>query len=322
MNIKYTLTCLVISGMAPHLVFAAAAGPSFPLKPIRVVTAAAGGSNDAAARLIGQGLTANLGQQVVVDNRGGFFLPGQVVSRAAPDGYTMLFSGIVLWIGPLLRDGAPFDPLRDFVPVTLAVSSPNVVVVHPSLPAKSIQQLVSLAMAKPGALNYSSGSTGASAHLAGELFMAMTGVKMVRIPYKGAGPSLSALMSGEVQLSFPAAASGMPHVRAGRLRALAVTSSSRSVLVPELPTVSESGVPGFESASIVGFLAPAKTPPSLIHQLNREIRRVLDDAETRKRFLNTGTEAVGSSPEEFMTAIKSETARFGKVIREAGIRAD
>jgi tripartite-type tricarboxylate transporter receptor subunit TctC len=295
---------------------------SYPTKPVRIVTAAAGGSNDSAARLIARELTGIFKQQVIVDNRGGWFIPGEIVARAPADGYTLLFSGITLWIGPLLRQKAPYDPIKDFAPITLAVSSPNVLVVNPSVAAASVKELIALAKARPGELNYGSGSAGASAHLAAELFKSMAGVNIVWVAYKGAGPSLNALIANEVQLSFPAAASGMPHVKSGRLRGLAVTSAQPSALAPGLPTVSASGLPGFESSSIAGLFAPGRTPLPLIKRLNTDIVQVLATPEVQDRFLKMGMETVGSSPEQLSAAIKSEVTRFGKVIRDAGIRAE
>jgi tripartite-type tricarboxylate transporter receptor subunit TctC len=299
-----------------------ACAQSYPTKPVRIVTAAAGGSNDSAARLIGRELTGIFKQQVIVDNRAGWFIPGEIVARAPPDGYTLLFYGITLWIGPLLRQKAPYDPIKDFAPITLAVSSPNVLVVNPSVAAASVKELIALAKARSGELNYGSGSAGASAHLAAELFKSMAGVNIVWVPYKGAGPSLNALIANEVQLSFPAAASGMPHVKSGRLRALAVTSAQPSALTPGLPTMSASGLPGFESSSIVGMFAPGRTPLPLINRLNADIVQVLATSEVQDRFLKMGVETVGSSPEQLSAAIKSEVTRFGKVIRDAGIRAE
>ncbi len=293
-------------------------GQNYPNKPIRIVASAAGGSGDFAARLIAQGLTGALGQQVVVDNRGGI-IPGEIVSKAPPDGYTLLIDAASFWIGPLLQE-TPYDPVKDFAPVTLTDSAPNVLVVNPSLPVKSVKELIALAKARPGELNYGSSSTGSTPHLAAELFNNMAGVKIVRVPFKGSGPAVISLLGGQVQLMFATAGSVAPHVKSGRLRALAVASPQPSALAPGLPTIAASGVPGYEAVAFEGMFAPAKTPVAIIDRLNQEIVRVLNRAEVKERFFNAGVETVGSTPEEFAAAIKSNVAKWGKLIKDAGIR--
>ena len=288
-------------------------------KPIRIVTGASGGSSDFTARLIAQGLTENLRQQVIVDNRGN--IDGELVAKAPPDGYTLLIDGASIWIGPLVQK-TPYDPVRDFVPVTLAVSAPNVIVVHPSLPVKSVRELIALAKAQPGKLNYSSGGIGAASHLAAELFKSMAGVVIVNINYKGTGPALNALIAGEVQLMFANPAIASPHIKSERVRALAVTSLQPSPLMPDLPTVAAAGLPGFESVVIQGMFAPAGTPAALVNRLSREIVKVLNRPDVKERHFNTGVETVGSTPEELAAKIKSEMAKWGKVIKDAGIRVD
>ncbi len=298
-------------------------GQDYPSKPVRIVASEAGGAGDFAARLIAQGLTYSLGQQVIIENRGGSgVIPAEVVAKSAPDGYTLLFFASSLWLLPFIQDNVPYDPVRDFSPITLAIRSPNLIVVHPSLPVKSVKELIALAKAKPGELNYASGLTGSSSHLAAELFSSMAGVNIVRIPYKGIGPALTALIGGQVQLSFANASAVTPHIKSGKLRALAVTSPQPSVLFPGLPTVAASGLPGYESASIFGMFAPAKTPATLINRLNQETVRVLNRADMKERFFNVGVETVGSSPEDFAATMKSEMTRMGKVIKHAGIRAE
>ncbi|MBI3067471.1 MAG: tripartite tricarboxylate transporter substrate binding protein [Betaproteobacteria bacterium] len=298
-----------------------ACGQGYPTKPIRIVTPGSGGGADFAARLIAPGLTAGLGQRVIVDNRPSAVIPGEIVSKAPPDGYTLLIYGPPFWIGPLLQK-TPYDPVRDFQPITAAVRQPNILVVHPSLPVKSVKELIALAKARPGALNYASIATGSSSHLAGELFKAMTGVSLVRISYKGSGAALVALLAGEVELSFANAVSVMGAVRSGKLRALAVTTAQPSPLAPGLPTVAASGLPGYESVIITAVFAPAATPAAIIHRLNREIVAVLNKADIKEKFFNAGSEVVGSSPEELTATIKSEMSRMSKVIKEAGIKAD
>lgn len=299
-----------------------AAAESYPAKPIRVVTAAAAGSNDFVARVIAQELAARLGQPVIVDNRPGRFVAGDIAAKAAPDGYTLLFSGTTLWVGPLLHGQPPYDPVADFAPITLATRSPNVLVVHPSLPVTSVRELIALAKSQPGAMNYSTGSLGASAHLAGEMFKFLAQIDVVCIPYKGAGPSLNALMGAQVHYSFPAAGSGMPHVRAGRLRVIGVSSEKPTDLAPGVPTIASSGLPGFESSSIIGMFAPARTNARILERLNREIVQVLRESGIRERLFRVGMEVDASSAEELAVVIRNEIDKYGHLIRTAGIRVD
>ncbi len=294
--------------------------PSYPSKVVRIQTTEAGGYPDAVARLLAQGLSAGLGQQVIVENRA--IAAVELVAKAPPDGYTLLFYTSVLWLSPYLRDGVAWDPVRDFAPVMLATNSPNIMVVHPSLPVKSVRDLIALAKARPGELNYSTSSPGSGNHLAAELFRVMAGVKVVRINYKGTGSALNSLASGEVQLSFPSAGSVMPHLRAGRVRALAVTSAQPSVLAPELPTVAAAGLPGYEATAYNGLLAPAKTPPAVIAKLNQEAAQILRRTEVKERIFNGGGEVVGGTPDEFAAIMRLEMAKWGRLIREAGIRGE
>ena len=308
----FTLGLLVLSANAM-------AADNYPTKPIRVITGEAGGGNDVVSRIIGQGITGPLGKPVVVDNRG--IIGYEVAARAAPDGYTLLINGTPFWITPLLQKMA-YDPVRDFAPITLAIRQPNMVVVPPSLPVNNIRELIALAKAKPGALNYASGVIGAGPHLAAELFKSMAGVDIVRIGYKTGGAAANAVISGEVQLLFISAGSGEPFVKSGRLKALAVASAEPSPLAPGLPTVTESGLPGYESSSMTAVFAPARTPPAVINRLNQEIVRFLKTAETKERLFNMGQEVVAGSPEQLAATIKAEIAKLGKVIKDAGIRMD
>lgn len=298
-----------------------ACAQGYPNKPIRIVTSGIGGGADFASRLIAQGLAASLGQQVIVDNRASGAAPGEVVAKSPPDGYTMLLFGATVWLLPFMRNNVPYDPVRDFTPITLAVTAPNILVVHPSLPVRSVKDLMAFAKARPGQLNYSISGSGSSNHLAGELFKAMAGVDILCIPYKGPALALNDLISGQVQLSF-ATGSVMAQVKAGRLRALAVASAQPSALAPGLPTVAGSGLPGFEAVTMTGLFAPAGTPAAVINRLNEEILRVINRTESKERFFNTGLEVVGTSPQEFGAAIKADMARMGKVIRDVGIRAE
>jgi tripartite-type tricarboxylate transporter receptor subunit TctC len=294
----------------------------FPAKPVRIVTSGIGGAGDIAARVIAQGLGTTLGQQVVVDNRASGVIPIEVVVRAVPDGYTILLYGSVVWLAPYLRDTVSYDPIKDLAPITLAVTSPNVLVVHPSLPVKSVADLIALARTKPGDLNYGSSGAGSSGHLAAELFNAMAKIRIVRVNYKGAGAALSDVIAGQVQLSFATATSISAHVQSGRLKALAVTSAKPSALLPNLPTIAGSGLSGYESASTSGIFAPAATPPAIIGRLNQEIVRALGRSDVKERFLNAGSEVVASTPAHLLAVIKADMSRMGKVIRDAGIRAE
>jgi tripartite-type tricarboxylate transporter receptor subunit TctC len=298
-------------------------GQTYPSKPIRIITIGVGGGLDNAARLIAQELSVSLGS-VIVENRGGAggAISIETAAKAAPDGYTLLVQGSSLWFLPFMRDTATWDPVKDFTPITLVGSAPNILVVHPSLPVKSVKDLTNLAKAKPGQLNFSSTGAGAVTHLAGELFKAMAGVTMVHVPYRAGGLALSALISGEVEIMFPSASTAAPHIKFGRLRALALTSAQPSVLLPGLPTVAASGLPGYECTSMYGVWAPANTPSTIVARLNQEIVRALNKPQVKKQFLAYGVETVGSSPEEFAKTIKTDMAVLGKVIKNARIRVE
>ena len=295
-------------------------GQNYPNKPIRIVTSAAGGGADFVSRLIAQGLTGSLGQQVIVDNRAAGIMSIETVAKAPPDGYSLVLNSSTIWILPLLRDNVPWDPVKDFAPITMATSSPAVLVVHPSLPVKSVKQLIALAKARPGALDYCTSGTGNTNHLAAELFKVLAGVDIVRINYRSTSMALGDLIGGRVQLMFPNAAGVAGHVKSGKLRALAVTSVEPSALAPGLPTMAAAGLPGYESVSPYGIFAPARTPAAIIARLNQEIVRVLDQADLKKRLFNAGVEPVGNSPEQLAAMVKSEMHRWGKVIKDTGIR--
>lgn len=299
-----------------------AVGQDYPTKPIRMLVSEPGGAGDFTARLIAAPLALSFGQQLIIDNRPGAFTSGRLAANAAPDGYTLLFVASNLWLQPFLRENVPFDPVKDFSPITLVTTSPLIVVVHPSVAANSIKELIALAKAKPGALNYGSGNTASSSHLGPELFKSMTGVNIVRVPYKGAGPALNALVAGEVQLMIVSAGASMPHVKSGKLRPLAVTSAQPSALLPGLPTVAQSGLTGYEFAQTLGVLAPARTPATIINRLNREIARAIHQPDVKQKFFVAGVEPVGSSSVAFAALIKSDMVRLGKVIRDAGIREE
>ena len=294
---------------------------NYPYKPIRIVTSNVGGGNDFVARLIAQGISSPLGQSVVVENRAIGVQPGEAVAKALPDGYTLLVAGGSHWIGPLIQN-TPYDAVRDYSPITIAEMAPLILVTHPAVAANTVKELIAVAKAKPGALNYASTATGSMIHLAAELFKSMAGLNIVRIPYKGAAPAVTDLLAGQTQLMFVAALTTAPHVKAGKLKALAVTSAEPSALAPGLPTVGASGLSGFEAVTMSGVFAPALTPKSVIMRLNQEIVRFLTSPEAKEKLFNTGSEAAGSTPEQLAAAMKSDITKLGKVIKDAGIRAD
>lgn len=292
----------------------------YPTRPLRIVTSEAGGGNDFQARFVARGLSTALGQQVIVENRPSGVIPGDIVAKANPNGYTLLFYNNTLWTVPLMQ-AAPYDPLKDFAPIITVGNAPNVLVVNAALPAKSVAELIALAKARPGELNYGSAAAGASNHLAAELFKALARVDIVRVGYKGAAQALNDLIAGQLQLMFPTAGAAAAHVQARRVRALAVTGSEPSSLAPGLPTVAAT-VPGYESISIYGLFVPARTPQSIVERLHRETAKVLAAAELREKFSSAGVEVIGDAAPLLATRVKAEMARLGKVIREAGIRAN
>jgi tripartite-type tricarboxylate transporter receptor subunit TctC len=302
------------------------AQPAYPVKPIRlVVPFAPGGSTDTIARLIGQKLDEALGQQVIIDNRpgAGGNLGVDYVAKSAPDGYTLIFGHVgTFGFGPSLYAKLPYDPIRDFAPVALFAMVPNMLVVHPSLPANSVKELVALARARPGQLNYGSSGNGSASHLATEYFKLLSKTDITAIPYKGTGPLVTDLIAGQTSLTITGVPPLYPHVQSGRLRALAVGSVKRLPLLPSLPTIAEAGVPGYESSTWFGPLAPAKTPREIIVRLNVELMKMLQRPDVRARFAAEGIEALGSTPEEFGTYIKSEIERWSRVIKAAHVRPE
>jgi tripartite-type tricarboxylate transporter receptor subunit TctC len=284
-----------------------------------------GGGTDILGRMLAQRLGETLGQNVVVENRGGAGgnLGTEAVARAAPDGYTILMGNVAPnAINVNLYRNLPFDPVADFAPVSLVAATPNLLVVHPSTAARTVKELIELARARPGTLNFASAGSGSSSHLAGELLRVLAGAEIVHVPYKGAGPAMLDVLSGQVQLYFATLPAALPHVKSGKLAAVAVTSARRSPALPELPTVAESGVPGYEASTWYGVLAPARTPAAAITRLHGDIVKILAQPEFRERLAGQGFEPVGSSPEEFRAAIRSEIAKWGKVVRDAGIRPE
>jgi len=299
---------------------------SYPAKSVRmIVPYPPGGGTDIVGRMVAQKLSESLGQQVVVDNRGGATgsIGAELAAKSPPDGYTILMGNIAPnSINVSLQPKLPYHPVADFAPVSLVASTPNILVVHPSLPVKTVKELIALARARPGQLNYPSAGVGSSSHLAGELLAILTGIKIVHIPYKGGGPAMIDTISGEMQMMFATMPAAMPHVKSGRVRPVAVTSAKRSQTLPQLPTISETGVKGFEAATWYGVLAPAKTPRAIVERLHGEIVKMLAAPEIRERLGAQGFEPVGSTPEEFAAYIKSEIAKWAKVIKTAGIKAE
>jgi len=299
--------------------------PAYPTKPIRVVLPfAPGGTSDGLARIIGPKLGEGLGQSLVIDNRpgAGGNIAAEIVARSAADGYTLYMGSAVLTTSKSLYSKLPFDPVRDFAPITHLATGPYFLVVHPSVPAKTVSELVAHAKAKPGGLNYSSPGVGVPAHLAAELFKSRAGINMVHVAYKGGGPAGLAVLAGETQVFFGTGASALPHVKAGRLRALAVTGLQRSAHAPELPTLDESGFRGFNITTWDSFVAPAGTPQAVIARIHAETVKVLRLPEIRERIINIGYEPTGTTPKELAEFIRTESALLAKVIKDANIRVD
>lgn len=300
----------------------AATAQNFPGKPIRIIAQGIGSSYDVSARLIGQAIAGPLEQPVIVENPPVGIIAGRTVSQAPPDGYTLLYTASPVWLGPFMRDSTPYDAVRDFQPIIQTTRAPGVLVVNASLPIKSVKELIGLAKARPGALNYGSGSTGSIGHLGPELFQSMAGIKMVRIAYRSGAQAVTDLIAGEVQVMISTPASVMAHVKSGRLRALGVTSAQPTNLVPGIPTVAANGLPGYEAGTLAGISAPAKTPRAIVDRLNQEIARAISVSEVKDKFLALGLEPIGGSPEQFESAMKAEMATMGKLIKDLGIREE
>ena len=300
----------------------AAAAATYPERPIRlVVPAAPGGGTDIIARILAEGLGPALGQTVVVDNRAGAgtVLGADIVSKATPDGHVLLISPNSLAFNVALYSKLPYDTLRDFAPISLVADQPNILVVHPALPAKSFQEYIALARSQPGKLVYGSGGIGVGSHLAMELLLMSQKIGLVHVPYKGVGPALTALLGNEVSALLSTFASALPHVKSGRLRALGVTSAQRAPALPDIPTIAESGVPGFEYGTWYGLLAPAGTPRAAVEKLNRATTEVLASPKTAERYVGQGLTPTPSTPARFAALLKSEIEKWTKVVREAKI---
>ncbi len=299
----------------------AASAQDYPSRPVRIVTSEVGGGTDVLTRMVAQGLSVALNQQFIVENRPSGPIPGEIVSKAIPNGYTLLLFNNALWVGPLIQT-TPYDPVRDFAAVTTVAKAINLVVVHPSSAVKTIPELIALAKAKPGELNYGASGIGSSNHLAAELFRSMAGINIVRVNYKGAGPALNALLAGEVQLMVPTAGAATPHIKSGRIRVLAVTSAEPSTFAPGIPTVAASGVPGYEAVTLYSVFVPAGTPRPIIDKLNSEIVRLLKRPDMAEKLISAGLEPAGSTPAQLAAVVKADAARMATLIKASGIRAD
>lgn len=299
-----------------------ACAQNYPVRPIRLVAPfAPGGGTDISARILAEGLGPVLGQTVVVDNRpgAGSTLGTDIVSKAAPDGYTLLLGNISLAFNAALYRHLPFDTVRDFAPISLVTDQPNILVAHPSLPAKSFKEFIALARSQPGKLTYGSAGLGSGTHLAMELLLMSQHIDLVHVPFKGTGPALTAMLGNQISVFFSTYASALPHVKAGRLRAYAVTSLNRTKTLPEVPTVAESGVPGYEYSTWYGLLAPARTPKATLSRLSQATVAVLNQPDMRQKFETQGMDAVPSTSEKFTSYLKSETVKWGKVVVAAKI---
>jgi len=309
------------SGLGP----VAAAAADYPVRPIRIVVPQSpGASTDLTARLIGQKLGETWKQSVIVDNRPGAsgIAGSEIVARAVPDGYTLMVIASSFSINPALRPSLPYDPVRDFTTVSQLSKFPNMLAVNPSVPVKTLQDVIALARAKPGQLNYASAGTGTGTHISAELLKQATGIDIVHIPYKGGGPATVATMGGQTQLIFGTSVGLLPHVRTGKLRAIALTSAQRSAAAPDIPTFAESGVPGYEHEPWNGMFAPARMPKAVLAKLNAEVVRIMHTAEVAKVLEHEGAEPVGGTPEEFAVIIKAETAKWAKLVKAAGIKSE
>jgi tripartite-type tricarboxylate transporter receptor subunit TctC len=325
-RIRHLVVTAFLAAAAPTaLIPGAACAQPYPSKPIRLIApSSTGGGIDALARIVAQA-SGTLGQQIVVENRGGAngMIGTELAAKSPPDGYTLLlgFLGAIA-VNPSLYSKVPYDPVRDFAPITLIASSPVLVVAHPSLPVRSIPELIRLDKAKPGQISYGTGGTGTGSHLTMELFNLTTGTRLLHVPYKGVGPALTDVLGGHISLMVSSPVSSQPHVESGRLRGLAITGRQRLAALPGVPTMIESGLPDFESTSWFGVLAPAGTPPAVIARLHREFVGLLQRPEIREQISRTGADPVGNTPEEFAAYIRSEITRWSKVVKAAKIKVE
>ncbi len=324
MRVMFSLAWLAFpAALLVNAVGGAVAQTTYPIKPIRwIVANPPGGPGDLVARAIGQKLSESLDQQVLVDNRPGLHIGWGIASKARPDGYTITMGNATFAIHASLYSKLPYDTVKDFSPLTQAPSSPLLLVAHPSLPARSPKELIVLATSKPGQITYASSGSGSPHHLGVELLSSMGGIKMVHVPYKGASPAVTDLLGGQVSLGIVALSASLPHVRTGKLTALGVTAPKRSAFAPDVPTVAESGFPGYAVEFWMGVLAPAGTPREIVNKLSSEIVRILQTPEVKERFHSQGFEIFSSTPEQFAAYIKEEIVKWAKVVKDSGARTD
>jgi len=314
------ITCALLSAACW-----AAEAQHYPSRPVRlVVPFAPGGANDIVARVVAQKMTEAMGQAVVVDNRGGAggTIGTDLVAKAKPDGYTLLVASMGVAVNAVLYPKLPYDTLKDLAPVTMLAEQPNIVVVHPSLPVKTVRDLLALARARPGQVSYASGGIGSNTHLVTVLFLQMAKVDMLHIPYKGLGPAVTDLLGGQVQMIISNVATALPYVKAGRLRLLAVTSKKRFALFPDTPTVDESGVPGYESSGWYGLWAPSGTPPEIIGGLHKEVTKILSSPAMKEQLGSQGLEAIPTTPEAFGQQLRVEIQKWGRVVKASGAKPE
>lgn len=317
--VLFALTaCLIGASAAAH-------AQGYPSRPIRlIVPTAPGGGTDISARLVAPKLSEVLGQQVIVENRAGgnTAIGNEYVAKSPPDGYTLLMGISSIAINPHTQSKAPYDAVKDFAPISQVVVVPLILVSHPSLPVRSVKELIAFARPRPGQLNYGTGSVGSNPHLAMELFLSMSGLRIIHVPYRGIGPAMIDLVAGHVHLMMANILSALPQMRNGRIRAYGVSSAKRSAVVPDVPTIAEAGVPGYEVVQWFGILAPAATPREIVLRLHSAAVRSLQDPVVKERFLADGGETIGNSPEEFAAIIRSDLAKWGKLVKQAGIKPD
>lgn len=312
------IACLIAASTAAY-------AQDYPTKPVRLVVGSTpGGGTDITARIIAPKLSEYLGRQVVIENRAGATttIGGEHVARSAPDGYTLWMGVSSLTINPHILKNIPYDAVKDFAPVSQVAVVPNIIISHPALPARTVKELIAFARPRPGQINFASGGPGSSQHLAMELFLSMTGLKIVHVAYKGQGPALLDLMAGHIHLMMSNILSALPPVRSGRLRAIGLTGLKRSSVAPDVPTIAESGVPGYEVMQWYGILAPANTPRDVISRIHAATVRTVQDPVIKERFNRDGAETVGSTPEEFAAVISADLKKWGKVVKDAGIKLD
>jgi len=324
-SLSTILTAIAAALLAGHSAYAADAAQSYPSKPVRMIVGyAPGGGSDIMGRLMAQELTKAYGQQMIVENRPGAAqnVAAELVARSPADGYMLFMSSAALGVNVSLYPKLNYDPIKDFAPMALFAISPNLLLTHPSLPARTVKEFIAFAKKHPGKLNFSSSGSGSTQHLSGEMLKVMTGISIEHVPYRGTAPSMTALLSGEVEFSFANIPSSLNYVQSNRLRAIAITSAKRSGLLPQLPTMIEAGVPGFETATWYGLLAPAGTPREIVMKVNRTVNAAVKNPEFNQRLAQLGADPVAETPEQFLEYLKSEITRWAKVVKASGAKAE